>query len=224
MSRKKKDESPAGGVVYFLSIIFLFVLSALLTLSFIIWVFSKAHFPNWCAFIICALLGYIISHYGLRGRFSVFVHEFKHKLTSGLAGNKPKSLSVGDNEGAFEYEYTKHTAHLNAFIALAPYYVPLFSAVAIAAIYLFQVQHEVLRAAIVGVTYGGDLSFNTRDISPHQSDFSELRGGYKIGILYVTLMNFVLLIFLGSWISGGKEGVLGLLGGALLILHEVVVR
>ncbi|MCS6893510.1 MAG: hypothetical protein NZO16_02940, partial [Deltaproteobacteria bacterium] len=68
--------------------------------------------------LLFGILGFL-GALGIKGKARVFYHEFKHKIVSGLVGNKPKRLEIkSDNEGEFEFEYTTETKKYNPFIAL----------------------------------------------------------------------------------------------------------
>src|SRR5262249_1971789 len=131
-----------------------------------------------------------------------------------LAGNRAKNMRVASESGDFTYEYTKRTAHLNAFIALAPYWFPLFTIVvtlpailSVIKIHLWFADHG-LAVAIVGAAFGADLALNVRDISPLQSDFSVLRGGFRAGVLYVFFVNLTLFSILAAWVAQGPAGLI----------------
>ncbi|NMC62603.1 MAG: hypothetical protein GYA55_05475 [SAR324 cluster bacterium] len=210
MGKKEKPQEKVGGLVFFLSLFFLLILNGLLLLL-VPTIFSGDHLlRNWTYFVLGGALGYVSSSILITGRLAVFLHELNHKVLSGLLGNKPKKLKVGQDDGFFEYEYTKETAPYNAFISLAPYFFPLFTllTLTIALINWRSVHH--IAVLITGLGYGADLYLNTKTISPHQSDFSQLNGGYFVGILYVILISAAIFFFLASWVSAGSLGVVNL--------------
>lgn len=222
MAKKEKPPEKVGGLVFFLSLFFLLILNGLLILL-VPTIFSGDHlFRNWTYFVLGSALGYVSSSLLIRGRLAVFFHELNHKVLSGLLGNKPKKLKVGQDDGFFEYEYTKETAPYNAFISLAPYFFPLFTlfTLIIAMVNWRSVHH--IAVLITGLGYGADLYLNTRTISPHQSDFSQLNGGYFVGILYVILISAAIFFFLASWVSDGAVGIAHLFKTMLQIFAALV--
>ena len=141
------------------------------------------------------------------------VHEFEHALLSGLLGNRWKAMVVKSDHGHFEYEYTKDTEHHNATIALAPYFFPLFTITSLSAVWLLKVQPHYVAALLVGLGYGIDITLNVRDISPAQTDFSNITGGFTVGLLYTILINITILSLLLSWVFQGMYGIKSLLLG-----------
>lgn len=221
-TRDKKARSERhGGIAFFVS------LGALIFLS----LFNFFLLPElWDSLVIAPLIrfgigvfiGVWLAQGFLKGRFSVAIHEFKHRLISGLVGNKHKGFVVKKNSGEYRYEYTKETAQYNAFIALAPYWVPLFTGIALLLSLTLWRHNHTLIPLVVGVAYGVDLLMNTRDISPHQTDLTLTRGGYQVGVLYVIVMNATIFSYLISWVMQRLYG-LKYLGYGLwqFVLHIV---
>ncbi len=144
------------------------------------------------------MLGLILAKPVSKGRLYVFLHEVKHAVVSSIAGNKWKKMKVGPETGSFEYTYYKHTAHLNAFISLAPYWFPIIS---IPIWILAPIKGDLVYFnLIVGFALGLDLYMGLKDMGPHQSDLSTIRGGVKIAKLYIILMNalVVALVLIGA--------------------------
>lgn len=153
-------------------------------------------------FFSCALLGVILAAIFIQGRFSVFLHELKHSVLSNLVGNRAKGMKVLRDSGHFEYEFTQETGRFNPFIALAPYFLPLCTAPALlVALTVFQ-DERAYQLALVGLCAGMDLLLCLRDISPHQTDFSAIRGGYYIGLSYVIAINLIFWCVITIWAAG----------------------
>jgi len=206
----KKDASIVGGFAFYLSLAALLPTGVLtVLLAVVTWEHSSA-IPTGI-FVTSALVGAFLAHSCVSGHISVLIHEFKHSVVSNLVGNKRKGMKVNERSGHFEYSYTKRTAHYNAFISLAPYILPLFTFIcSLLAFALVRHNHE--RAAIVvGIGYGCDLLLNARDISPIQTDISLIRGGYKVGLLYIGAWNLVILGLLLAWVFKGTAGFVMLL-------------
>lgn len=164
------------------------------------------------------------SHFLIKGRISVFIHEFKHSLISNFAGNRAKGMKIGSNSGHFTYEFSKDTAHFNAFIALAPYWVPLFTVPAIGLGYAFWRQDHIILVFLAGLGFGADLLLNTRDISPVQTDLTNLRGGYQVGLIYALAMNVTITSLLLAWVVQGPAGLLQIVQGAMYIFEKALGR
>ena len=174
--------------------------------------FSRLRFFG--IFIIASFVGISLGQALITGKTSVFFHEFKHSLFSGLVGNRGKKMEVKHNSGSFTYEYTPETAKYNAPIALAPYWTPLFTVPTLLLPYcVTKTPLHSAHAFIVGIAYGVDFIMNVRDIGPHQTDFSRLRGGYRAGLLYTMLINVATLTILLAWILAEKDGIRALIAG-----------
>lgn len=218
---KTPDRSPVGGLAFFSSLFFLSFLAAL-NISELprLWfgdVGSQLGF-----FALGCAPGIFVAFYVLQGKYNVLVHEFKHSLISGLVGNRWRGMKVSKESGQFTYAYSKHTAAYNAFIALAPYWVPLFTFLSLLlALALWRHQPHTL-AVVVGVGFGIDLVMNTRDIGPHQTDFTLIRGGFPIGLVYVVAMNLCLHSFLAAWLMQGVPGLVFLVKNLWQFLLAVV--
>ena len=133
------------------------------------------------------LIGVVVS-----GRIDVFIHELKHSIVSNLAGNKAKGMKIDQETGHFEYTYTKATSHLNAFISLAPYTFPLFLIGSLPLAVLLYSKDPLVARYLMSFALGIDLLQSAEDVGPYQTDFSQLRGGFFIGLIYVICFNFVL--------------------------------
>lgn len=160
------------------------------------------------AFVLATCAGAFVAHLAIKGHISVLLHEFKHSLVSNLAGNKHKGMTINENSGYYQWAYTKRTAHLNAFIALAPYFVPVFSFLsALFVLALFR-HDRFLAVCVVGLGYGMDLLLNLRDISPIQTDITLIRGGYKVGLLYIAAWNLLIGGLVLAWAFQGTDGLI----------------
>lgn len=194
-----------GGFAFFLSLAAILPTGLIVT-SLSLGLLSTESVGTAGIFACAALVGGLCAHFFIKGHISVLIHEFKHSLISNLVGNKRKGMKIDRDSGYFEYAYSKETKHFNAFISVAPYIVPVFTFIAgLIAFALFRHEH-ILAALVVGIGYGLDLVLNIRDISPIQTDLSLLRGGYRLGVLYVTAWNVLIFGLLLAWVLKGGAG------------------
>lgn len=214
MPKKPADEippeekrSPIGGLAFFISLSALLPSSALVTILAIT-LFEIAALRNLLVWGAATACGALLAHHYISGHISVLIHEFKHAVASSFAGNKAKGMKVEEHSGHFAYEYTKATGHYNAFISLAPYVLPVFTFLGgLLSLALARTNHY-LAISIVGIGYGVDLLLTIRDISPHQTDLSDLRGGYNAGVLYIFGCQLLLAALLATWVMRGGDGLL----------------
>lgn len=202
---KRKKPSKIGGFFFFISLlIFLFIsCSGLVALPSTL---PGSSLPNLLWFSLAGAMGYAIAKMILRAHISVLIHESKHMIVALLAGNRAKGMRVTKDSGHFEYEYSDESAGYNAFISLAPYYVPLFTVLALIGAFLLLREQHLQMVILVGLGWGMDVSLNTRDISRYQTDFSGLIGGFPIGVAYVLAVNLVIFIALLAWVAAGFAG------------------
>lgn len=197
---KKKDSPPSslGGIVFYSSLfaLLIFDLGFLIALPFL---FSVEGFFPLSRFAIGIILGAWLSYFLFRPSAETLLHEMKHALVSTFLGNKWKGMTVEGESGEFAYQYYKETAAYNAFISLAPYWLPVFAALALGIGSIFLHQHHTWLCLVVGLAWGSDLYLAIKDIGPHQSDLQNIRGGYSIGWLYALVMNIAVASILTTW-------------------------
>ena len=213
---KDTSDDVVGGFAFFLSLALLFP-TGLLLLALAIRQVRQADISNVVIFLAALALGASFAHRFMQGHLSVLIHEWKHELISSLVGNKNKRMEVGRDTGSLQYEYTKKTAHFNAFIALAPYIVPIFTFVGILITAALGSKHQSIALMIIGATYGADALLNARDISPVQTDISLIRGGYSIGLLYIISWNMLTTAIVLAWAFQGFNGVAELFTTVMLL-------
>ena len=206
MAKKNDDEiksHKSGGIFFYITLLSALILATanLLALPGIM-----ARPKSWLLFILGILVGVLLALNFFVGRFSVGCHELKHYLLAAFAGNKYKKMKVNGEDGYYQYSYTRDTAKYNAMIALAPYWFPLMTIVCI--LFMFPTHYSIKKAEFVllGIGMGADLIMNTRDISPIQTDLTNVIGGYKIAIIFIIVMNLTILTFAAAWVSGEVDG------------------
>ena len=218
----KPDELPSkiGGVTFFFALAALALLSVINLLSLTIIIDRQSVRPL-LYFGGGLVVGLAIGHFAIRGRISVFLHELKHAVFSHFVGNRDKGISLRSESGHFEYAYSKATAHMNVFIALAPYWLPLVT-VPVALLALCFSPSPLLAVAIVGIAYGTDCLTGLRDASPHQSDLTIVRGGFPVSIAYLFFSHLLMFTIVAAWASSGVSGLKLLLAGLTQITSRIL--
>src|SRR3954471_13911023 len=120
----------------------------------------------------------------------VFGHELTHAVWVLLMGGRVSRFSVGRDGG---HIITNRT---NFWIALAPYFFPLYSILAIVAYGVLSIFYNVqpygrLLYAIIGGTWAFHLTFTCWMIPKNQTDLSDHGTFFSLVVIY--LMNLVLL-------------------------------
>jgi hypothetical protein len=146
--------------------------------------------PFW--FFSLGVVLWLIAFFGLPRPIILYVfgHELTHALWVWLMGGKVSRFRVGRDGGHIV------TNRNNFLIALAPYFFPLYSILAIAAygvlsiFYNMQPYGRVLYA-VIGVTWAFHFTFTCWMIPKKQSDLSDHGTFFSLVVIY--LMNLLLL-------------------------------
>lgn len=222
--QEEHEPSSIGGFAFFLSL-FLILPGSLVLFYLSLQQAREAELQTGLTFVGSTMFGALFTQNFIKGHISVLIHEFKHALISNLVGNKYKGMRVDKNSGDFQYAYTKKTAHYNAFISLAPYIVPVCTFVGCLLSLAIAGGDPFVTSLIIGISYGSDLTLNFRDISPIQTDITEIRGGYKVGVMYIIGWNLFTAAFVLSLAFHGLSGIgmlLGSLAEMFISLHVFV--
>src|SRR3989440_1233899 len=183
--------------VKFVVAIFLLPVCAILTQTFFT-VFTRATIahrlwagPEFWFFSLGALL-WLIAFFGLPRPMVVYVfgHELTHALWVLLMGGRVSRFRVGREGGHIV------TDRNNFWIALAPYFFPLYSLIVIAGYgvlgLFFDVQpYGRLLYALIGVTWAFHFTFTCWMIPKKQTDLTDHGTFFSLVMIY--LMNLALL-------------------------------
>ena len=177
--------------------IFLLPSCAILTQTFFT-VFTRATVSQqlWAAeefwFFSLGVVLWVIAFFGLPRPLLVYVfgHELTHAVWVWLMGGRVSQFRVSRDGGHII------TDRNNFWIALAPYFFPLYSIIAIAVYGALSMFMDVqpfgrLLYAIIGVTWAFHLSFTVWMIPKSQTDLTDHGTFFSLVIIY--LMNLILL-------------------------------
>lgn len=186
--------------VKFVIAIFLLPSCAILTETFFT-VFARATITQqlWAAeefwfFSLGAVL-WLIAFFGLPRPMLVYVfgHELTHALWVLLMGGRVSRFRVGREGGHIV------TDRNNFWIALAPYFFPIYSIIAIAiygacSLFVDVQPYGRLLYAIIGVTWAFHFTFTVWMIPKSQTDLTDQGTFFSLAVIY--LMNLLLLSLL----------------------------
>ncbi len=140
---------------------------------------------------VCAVL-WLIAFIGLPRPILLYVfgHELTHALWVWLMGGRVSRFRVGRDGG---HVVTNRT---NFWIALAPYFFPLYSILAIAIYGLLSIFYNVqpygrLLYAVIGATWAFHLTFTCWMIPKNQTDLRDHGTFFSLVVIY--LLNLTLL-------------------------------
>jgi hypothetical protein len=135
---------------------------------------------------------WLIAFFGLPRPLLVYVfgHELTHALWVYLMGGRVSRFRVGRDGGHII------TDRNNFWIALAPYFFPLYSLITIAlygllSLFLNMQPYGRLLYALIGVTWAFHLTFTCWMILKNQTDLSDQGTFFSVVIIY--LLNLVVL-------------------------------
>jgi len=136
---------------------------------------------------------WLIAFFGLRRPVLIYVfgNELTHAVWVLLMGGRVSKFKVGRDGGHIVASRT------NFFIALAPYFFPLYSILAIAIYGIVGLFYNVqpfgkLLYAVIGVTWAFHATFTLWMIPKNQTDLKDHGTFFSLVIIY--LMNLLLLI------------------------------
>lgn len=205
--KKEKDVTgqKMGGLSFYLALTALAIIASVNLLN--IWpVLALGSSERWLAFLFGIATGAALYSLLLEGSTHVFIHELKHAVLAALVGNRIKDMKFDSQTGHLRYSFSKRTAHFNAMIALAPYWLPLFTVPAL--LLLFTPYREAWSSLLVfGIAYGIDLITGARDIGRHQTDLTLIRGGFWFALIYILSWHTIILTYLLAWVCNGTAGV-----------------
>lgn len=218
---QKEKRAAVGGISFFFSY-FVLILLSFSNIYVLGLVLSEALFFNVVILLCGAIVGLWAAYTFFSGQISVLIHEYKHAILATLVGNKWKRLKLEGMGGSFQYSYTKDTAQYNAFIGLAPYFLPVLTF--FGCIFFIILMNKSIETAllVLGILHGAELYFNWKDASPIQTDLTDIRGGFLVGLGYVTFANIVITSLVMIAALGGTSG-LSKLGEALWVLGTLMV-
>ena len=135
---------------------------------------------------------WLIAFFGLPRPVIIYVfgHELTHVLWVWLMGGRVSKFRVSGDGGHIV------TNRTNFLIALAPYFFPLYSVLAIAvygiaSLFFNVAPYGQLLYAILGITWAFHLTFTCWMIPKNQTDLSD--HGTFFSLVFIYLMNLVLL-------------------------------
>jgi len=146
-------------------------------------------------FFFLGVVLWLIAFFGLPRPIILYVfgHELTHALWVWLMGGRVSKFQVGRDGGHIV------ASRSNFFIALAPYFFPLYSILAIAVYGCFAMFYNVqgygrLLYAAIGATWAFHLTFTCWMIPKSQTDLREHGTFFSLVVIY--LMNLLLLTVL----------------------------
>jgi len=183
--------------VKFIFAIFLLPMCGVLTQTFFT-AFSRATVSQrlWAGeefwfFSLGAVL-WLIAFFGLPRPILIYVfgHELTHALWVWLMGGRVSRFRVGPDGGHVV------TTKANFWIALAPYFFPIYSILAIAiygalSLFLNMQPYGRLLYAVIGVTWAFHFTFTCWMIPKNQTDLTDQGTFFSLVVIY--LMNLLLL-------------------------------
>lgn len=146
---------------------------------------------------------YLVLHFLLYKPVFLHVvgHELTHALFAALFGGRVKTLNVSAKGGVVLVSKS------NLLVALAPYFIPLYTLMALVLFWVVMPAIKPYAAGLVGATvaFHGALTFFT--LKSHQPDLEE--GGVLLSLALIYVANLLLLagilaLLLPEWFAFGS--------------------
>lgn len=117
-------------------------------------------------------------------RTYVLAHELTHALWGALMGARVSRMKISKESGSVTLSKT------NWLITLAPYFFPLYTAIAVAAYYLASIFYDVspyhlFWLGLVGLTWGFHVSFTVTTLMQKQSDILAYGRLFSYAVIYI---------------------------------------
>jgi len=133
----------------------------------------------------------------------VFGHELTHALAVYLAGGQVTKFKVSSDGGHIV------SSKINTWIALSPYFIPIYSVIAIGVYAGLSLFYDVtpychILYLLVGATWAFHATFTVTMIGKGQTDLAY--GGTFFSLLVIYLMNLLLLTFMLLLASPQQDG------------------
>lgn len=160
--------------------------------------------PLWGSFLLgFAFASLLLIRFEL-GRTKTLIHELKHAVMVVLTGNILKGMRVSKYSGEVKYEIYEHSLHTASLIALAPYFMPLFSFPTLVAALIFENGESLTWAVALGAALGLDLTSAFNEMRPEQTDFRKILGGFLASGCYLAGFHFMWVGVCALWLMGGR--------------------
>jgi len=199
MTDTSTEKKSVGGISFLLGFFSLPLVLIILIIFSALYIQAQS-LTKLFTFIPCFALGLFLSKLLLTRSKGVYFHELRHALISSLVGNKAVKMKVERKIGSFEYKYSKESEKYNAFIALAPYTLPLFTFLCVI-ISWFVPQYFII---ILALGLGFDCEQWWRDLGPHQTDINTISGGVFVGMLFVVMFELIIIFLVTLLILNGS--------------------
>lgn len=159
----------------------------------------------WSAFLSGAAGTWMLLERAPLRKLRTFIHESKHAVLVNLIGGKVKKFEVSSDEGLVEYEINKDQSYLTPLIALAPYFLPLFSLPTFCLAIYFGEDYPLLMGAALGMSLAIDLSGALGEMRPEQTDFRTVIGGFALCGCYLAGFHFMWCSLCLLWVANGQQ-------------------
>ncbi len=139
-------------------------------------------------------------------KFRTFIHELKHAVVVVLTGNRIYDFRVDKHTGHVKYSLTHDTLKFAPIIAIAPYFLPLFSVpVLVVCLALDQTFCNWL-CFLLGFSLTADIILGFQEIHPHQTDIKNSFGGIILVGLFIVSIQIMWTSLCLLWVTAGRSG------------------
>jgi len=154
------------------------IAKSFLNLVFIINLFSSTK-ELWTFFIL-GFISYIIAHFLFSKPLKIYIfgHELTHALSGIISGSSIKSFKLKKDSGSVTL------SKVNLFIALSPYFIPIYTVILIIVNIIFKIPKQVF-LFLTGASVAFHIALTLFAIKQGQSDLK------KYGVFYSLVLVFI---------------------------------
>lgn len=209
MSAKKRkiDKRKIGSFSFFLAIPTMYIVAILSLLSlFVIFKSIGTQKEVWISFLIGAIGTVSVIAGADMQTFRTLVHELKHAILVLFSGNKLTGMEVNSGTGSVDFSLYEDKDHFHPFIALAPYFLPLFSFPVLLVAMFLETNYRLPLSLVLGVALSADVMLGYQEWHPHQTDLKRMFGGYFSSGLFINGFFLMWTSLCALWLACGING------------------
>ena len=211
-SKIAKDKRPlkrSFSLAFLLAIPGNFILAGILIITFFsLFENSIIEKENWAIFATGLIGSLVVIGTTKMPTFRTFIHELKHALLVVFTGNKVKNFHVDTHTGHVEFQMCSTKVHFAPIIALAPYFLPIFSFPILAVCIFLEPLYGPILCLVLGLALAADISLGISEIHSHQTDLKKVMGGFLGSALYLSGVHLMWFAACIIWVQGGRAGYL----------------
>jgi len=205
--KEKIDKRKIGSFSFLLAIPTMYVIAFLSLLSLFV-IFKSIGFQTevWGSFLIGAIGTSSLIAGASMQTFRTLIHELKHAILVLLSGNKLTGMDVQEGTGSVDFSLYEDLDQFHPFIALAPYFLPLFSFPVLIVAMFLETNYRIPLSLVLGCALSADVMLGYQEWHPHQTDLKRMFGGFFSSGLFINGFLLMWISLCALWLACGING------------------